>query len=446
MVDVVGTLQSVKECIDAAAGQMQSLANLHELTLTKLPVYSQALIGLKACIDMLYDVFVQEVPVQHALRLVQVRILELELAKFKKTLDKCLAWHKSMIFLGVFPPTSVHAEVGIEGGVGVEGGVVVPKVYASSCLWTGHCLQRLPHMRRVFGVTPVGLERQVDQAFEKIQPLLQEAITLQTDILGSAVEIQHPVLRLAWMNANQGNQLNNSDVSVTAFVESLFGMLRREEGGVLVKEDFCKEVVANFVRYLDGLAGSAPDQRISLAELKQCAATNTSTTVKALLGLKQQPSVHECVVNVDVVESSMRRRTHVAFSEDVLIPPCEGYGCNWPSKVAATFVVPSRPCSAEQQQQQEEQAFLVGVHVRCCAADQGFGGTGHAQVRFQVNEDMAVPAFSVWRDRVPDGQYSFVIGPDKVKVGDTVKIWACSPPWNAWSIQVSDIDVEAKFA
>jgi hypothetical protein len=423
---------------------MQSIANLHELTLTKLPVYSQALIGLKACIDMLYDVFVQEVPVQHALRLVQVRILELELAKFKKTLDKCVAWHKSMIFLGVFPPTSVHAE-----DVGVEDAKVV--VHHNACLWTGrgHCFQRLAHMRRVFGVTPAGLERQVDEAFDKIQPLLQEAITLQTDILGSAVEIQHPVLRLAWMNANQGNQLNNSDVSATAFVESLFGMLRREEGGVLVKEDFCKEVVANFVRYLDGLAGSAPDQRISLAELKQCAASNTSNTVKALLGLKQQPSAHECVVNVDV-ESTTSSCTYVAFSNDVLIPPCEGYGCNWPSKVAATFVVPSRPCSAEQQQQQqqqeEEQVFLVGVHVRCGAADQGFGGTGHAQVRFQVNENMAVPAFSVWRDRVPDGQYSFVIGPDKVKVGDTVKIWACSPPWNAWSIQVSDIHVEAKFA
>jgi hypothetical protein len=421
MVDVVGTLKSVKHCIDAATTQIQSLAKLHELTLTKLPVYDQALVGLKTAIDLLYDVFVQEVPIQHALRFVQLRLLELELEKFKKTLDACIEWHKSMVFLGIFPS---HADV-----------EQVPVVI--SCFWSGgaHCLKKIHHMRRVFQVTPTLLEQQVDQAFEKIQPLLQQANVLQTDILGSAIEIQHPILRRAWMNANKGNQLNNTDLSVTALIESLYGMLHQEEGGEIVKEDFCKQVIANFVRYLDGLAGSAPDQRISLAELKQFATTvENSGSVKALLGLKQQPSDKEYKVSVPV----SNEKTRVAFFEPVLIPPCEGYGCNWPSKIAATLVVPSPPSSHE--------TYLVGVQVTCFAEDQGFGGTGHAQVRFQVNDDMAVPACSVWRDKVPDGKYSFVIGPDKVKVGDTVTIWACCPPWNAWLIKVSDIHVEAKFA
>jgi len=432
MVDVVTTLQSVKDCIDAATAQMQSLANLHELTLTKLPVYSQALGGLKTSIDSLYNVFVQEVPVQHALRFVQLRILELELDKFKKMLDTCVEWHKSMVFLGVFPETSVHTD----NDDATDPQTIL--VHHDSCFWTGDCVKKIPHMRRVFRVTPTMLEQQVDQAFEKIQPLLKEANTLQTDILGSAIEIQHPILRRAWMNSNKGNQLNNSDVSVTALIESLYTMLRKEEGGVLVKEDFCKEVIANFVRYLDGLAGSAPNQRISIAELKLFATTTeNSNSVKALLGLKQQPS--DKVHAVCVVPKFSPPTTRTFFSDPVLIPYCEGYGCNWPSKVAATFVVPSNTT-------EESDTFLVGIEVRCVASDQGFGGTGHAQVRFQVNEDMAVPAFSVWRDKVLDGRYSFVIGPDKVKVGDTVTLWACCPPWNAWRLQVSDIDVEVKFA
>lgn len=438
MVDVVNTLKTVKECIDAAKSQMQSISNLRELTLTKLPVYSQALTGLKTSIDTLYNVFVHEVPVQHALRFVQLRILELELAKFKKTLDNCVEWHKSMIFLGVFPATSIHAEDKEKKteAVDVDGIAAALTVNQNSCFWTGNCIKKIPHLRRVFLVNPSVLEQQVDQAFEKIQPLLQEANILQKDILGSAMEIQHPILRLAWMHANQGNQLNNSDLSVTALIESLYSMLRKEEGGVLVREEFCKEVIANFVRYLDGLAGSAPNQRISIAELKLFALTleNTSS-VKGLLGLKQQPSDHENIVPV-TLSSSYQQKQMVLFSDPVLIPYCEGYGCNWPSKVAATFVVPDT----------EKETFLVGVHVRCFAADQGFGGTGHAQVRFQVNEDMAVPAFSVWRDKVPDGRYSFVIGPDKVKVGDLVQIWVCCPPWNAWRMHVSDIEIEAKFA
>lgn len=435
--DVIGTLKSVKECIDATLTQMQSLANLHELTLTKMPVYAQAMAGLEKTVDTLRSVFVSEIPDQHLVRFSQLSLLELELGAFNKTLDKCLNWHKSMIYLGMFSKTGVHADEETEASG------VTPLVDVDSCagFWT-----RWVHMRRVFRVTPTLLEQEVDRAFEKISPLLQEAVVLQREILGSAVEIAHPVLRRAWMCARGENQLNDSNLTDLALTESLYVLLKKEEGGVIVREAFCKDVIANFVRYLDGLAGTAPDKLISLAEIKQFAVTEeNSKNVKGLLGLKQQPSEEERVLKV-VMDWSSEVGVRVVNTEKVLIPLCEGYGCNWPSKVAATFVVPFLSADEEEEEQEEKQKGLVGVTVRCFAADQGFGGTGHAQVRFQVNDDMPVPAFSVWRDKVLDGKYSFVIGPDKVHVGDTVKIWACSPPWNAWSLCVSDVAAEAKFA
>jgi hypothetical protein len=426
MVDVVGTIKSVKDCIDGALTQMQALANLHELTLTKMPVYAQAISGLEKTIDILRSVFVSEIPNQHLVRFSQLSLLELELSVFKKTLDKCVDWHKSMVYLGMLPSSGVHAE-----------SVVVVDVDSCSGFRT-----KWAHMRRVFRVTPALLEQEVDRAFQQILPLLQDVVVLQRDILGSAVEIQHPVLRRAWMFARGENQLNDSSLSDLALTESLYVLLKQEEGGVIVREAFCKDVIANFVRYLDGLAGTAPDKMISLAEIKQFSVTDeNSKNVKGLLGLKQQPSEEERVVPVALDWSSVR----VVNTEKVLIPLCEGYGCNWPSKVAATFVVPFLS-EEEEEEEEKKKKGLVGVTVRCFAADQGFGGTGHAQVRFQVNDDMPVPAFSVWRDKILDGKYSFVIGPDKVRAGDKVKIWACSPPWNAWSLCVSDVAAEAKFA
>jgi len=434
--DVIGTLASVKECIDGALTQMQSLANLHELTLTKLPVYAQAMSGLEKTVDTLRSVFVSEIPDQHLVRFSQLSLLELELGAFKKTLDKCVDWHKSMIYLGMFSKTGVHADDDDDRAAGASGVALVVDVDSCAGVWT-----RWVHLRRVFRVTPTLLEQEVDRAFEKISPLLQEAVVLQREILGSAVEIAHPVLRRAWMCARGENQLNDSSLTDLALTESLYVLLKKEEGGVIVREAFCKDVIANFVRYLDGLAGTAPDKLISLAEIKQFAVTEeNSKSVKGLLGLKQQPSEEERVVKVVVMDDG-GGGVRVVNTDDVLIPLCEGYGCNWPSKVAATLVVPDAAAADA-----EESKGLVGVFVRCFAADQGFGGTGHAQVRFQVNDDMPVPAFSVWRDKVLDGKYSFVIGPDKVHVGDTVKIWACSPPWNAWSLCVSDVSAEAKFA
>ena len=461
MVDVVGTLKSVKECIDGAVCQMQALANLRELTLSKLPAYAQAISGLEVAVDTLDAVFVDGIPEKHTVRFSQLRLLEIDLVTFKKTLDKCVDWHKSMIFLGWFPPTGVHADDNPANKVlllpeSLNTSVIAdpcnislatsssssPLVHVTSC---SGILQYVAHFKRVFRVTPVILEQEVDVAFEKIRPLLQEAVSLQRDILGSAIEIQHPVLRLAWIASRGQNDLNSSDLSVTALIESLYLLLQKEEGGVIVREDYCRDMIANFVRYLDGLAGSKPDQKISLAEIKQFpVTTENSFNVKALLGLKQQPDEESRItVDLNLLSSSTRGPVKVYHSSPVEIPHCEGYGCNWPSKVVGSFVVPdwigpATECSKTK--------FLVGVEVRCYAADQGFGGTGHAQVRFQVQDEMAVPAFSVWRDRVLDGNYSFVIGPDKVKVGDTVKIWACCPPWNAWTLSVSGLDVQAKFA
>lgn len=441
MVDVVGTLKSVKECIDGAVCQMQALANLRELTLSKLPAYAQAITGLESAVDTLDSVFVDGIPEKHVVRFSQLRLLEIDLVTFKKTLDKCVAWHKSMIFLGWFPPTGVHTDDVV---VVDPSSLLVPLVQVTSC--NGGDVGRrfreyVGHARRVFRVTPIMLEQQVDRAFEQIRPLLQEAVALQRDILGSAMEIHHPVLRKAWIGCRGQNELNSSELSATAFSESLYVLLKKEEGGVIVREQYCKDMIANFVRFLDGIAGTNPDQRISLAEIKQFpVTTENSTNVKALLGLKQQPE-EESRMSVDLLAGGAAIR--VVHSSPVEIPLCEGYGSNWPSKVVGTFVVPDW---IGPEMVGEKAKFLVGVEVRCFAADQGFGGTGHAQVRFQVQDDMAVPAFSVWRDKVLDGNYSFVIGPDKVKVGDTVKIWACCPPWNAWALSVSGLEVVAKFA
>jgi hypothetical protein len=280
---------------------------------------------------------------------------------------------------------------------------------------------------------PKTIQEKLINGFSRIRPIIEDMIKLEHDILGSAIKIKHPILRRAWIQVGS-DQLNSGFVDANQLCGILYDLLEKEENGVIKRKDYCKKMVKNFVRYIDTLGGNEPDSRITIQELDKIKSTiENSSSVKGLLGIFKQPN-EEVTKQVTILFNGPFKVTNI---DPVLEKFHRGYGCDWPSKVACEFVVPNN---------NDNDLSLCGVVITCKANDQGFGDTGHTQVRYQVNDSVAIPGFSVWRDKVPDSIYNFTICPDKVKVGDSVKIWLCCPSWNLWSIKLQSIDVRAVFA
>jgi hypothetical protein len=400
--NIVGTLEKLKTGIVELLEQIEALKNIQFITLNQLPVYSKSITALQESITILHNILVHDVPEEHKLRLVLIETLQLEVTDLNTIINECKKWND--------------------------------KIISNACCY-------IYSAKTMILEPPKSIQEKLINGFSRIRPIIEDMIKLEHDILGSAIKIKHPILRRAWIQVGS-DQLNSGFVDANQLCGILYDMLEKEENGVIKRKDYCKKMVKNFVRYIDTLGGNEPDSRITIQELDKIKSTiENSATVKGLLGIFKQPN-EEVTKQITILFNGPFKVTNI---DPVLEKSHRGYGCDWPSKVACEFIVPN-VLENDFKEDSFGDVSLFGVNVNCNAGDQNFGGTGHTQVRFQVNDEPAIPAFSVWRDKVPDGNYSFTIGPDKVKVGDNIKIWACSPPWSAWSVTLNSINANVVFA
>jgi hypothetical protein len=399
---IVQTLEKLKTGVVELLEQIEALKNIQIITLNQLPVYSKSITALQESITILHNILVHDVPEEHKLRLVLIETLQLEVTDLNTIITECTKWND--------------------------------KIVNNACCY-------IYSAKTMILEPPKVIQEKLINGFSRIRPIIEDMIKLEHDILGSAIKIKHPILRRAWIQVGS-DQLNSGFVDANQLCGILYDLLEKEENGVIKRKDYCKKMVKNFVRYIDTLGGNEPDSRITIQELDKIKSTiENSSSVKGLLGIFKQPN-EEVTKQLTILFNGPFKVTNI---DAVLEKSHRGYGCDWPSKVACEFIIPD-VLETDLKEDLFGDVSLFGVNVNCNAGDQGHGGTGHAQVRFQVNDEPAIPAFSVWRDKVPDGNYSFTIGPDKVKVGDNVKIWVCSPPWAAWNITLNSINANVVFA
>jgi hypothetical protein len=112
---------------------------------------------------------------------------------------------------------------------------------------------------------------------------------------------------------------------------------------------------------------------------------------------------------------------------------CEGYGSNWPYKVICEFEIPEKLITSINS--------ITGTFV---ATDQGWGGTGHDNVRYRVGSNKISPAFFIDRDKNPSNTYTFTIKKDELNgltSQDKITFWLCSAPWGGWSAHLTSCEV-----
>jgi len=119
------------------------------------------------------------------------------------------------------------------------------------------------------------------------------------------------------------------------------------------------------------------------------------------------------------------------------IPQCDGYGCNWPSILATEFIIPEINIINEN--------VFSGIELVINANDQGWGGTGHNNVRYQINNNKPVVGFFIDRDKNKNNVYTIIIPPSQIKSNDTIKLWLSCAPWGAWKASMTNIKGTIKF-
>lgn len=126
----------------------------------------------------------------------------------------------------------------------------------------------------------------------------------------------------------------------------------------------------------------------------------------------------------------------IRYTSTVQIPKCSGYGSNWPSTLLCTFTIPNS---------NEDGDELNYIDVFISANDQGWGDTGHANIRYQINDNPITLGFFIHRTKCPDGQYKLTLNWEKVKVGDRVNLWLCCPTYSGWAAKVDSVDIYAIY-
>jgi hypothetical protein len=328
----------------------------------------------------------------------------------------------------------------------------------------------------------------LENTFKQIEPLVNSQIELEKNILGTAIRIPHPILQKTWLMMGR-NQLNESTIPSNIIEQNLYNMLKKEENNHIVNEEHYCTRIKKLVKYIDGLAMTKPDKKITIIEMCQFLPTEeNSKSVKDLLNVKEIDDIEiddedaedeedkkeetnkEVIIenkeNIDSTEDISliekpikevkieKEPIHISipisFEKPVKVnylgtrtirePYCTGYGADFNNIDACTFKI---PLYLESNLSSEYK--LCGIDVECNVVDQNFGGTNQSHGRYQVNDNILVKVFQVDRNQFPSNNYKFSIPPEEIKLGDTVKLWIFSPAWSGWSITLNSISAKARF-
>jgi hypothetical protein len=446
MIDIIATFNGLRSCIKSILCELESLQNILKITNEQFPIYEGTIYSLENSINKLDEIYKCGVPIEHELEMKKLALLALKLKNFNDILVKLREWDRN---------------------------ILQPK-----CMTCDQCVYFFSNP------APSKVLAKLEDTFKQIEPLVNSQIELEKNILGTAIRIPHPILQKTWLMMGR-NQLNESTIPSNIIEQNLYNMLKKEENNHIVNEEHYCTRIKKLVKYIDGLAMTKPDKKITIIEMCQFLPTEeNSKSVKDLLNVKEIDDIEidedeedkkeetnkEVIIenkeNIDSTEDISliekpikevkieKEPIHISipipFEKPVKVnylgtrtirePYCTGYGADFHNIDACTFTI---PLYLESNLSSEYK--LCGIDVECNANDQNFGGTNQSHGRYQVNDNNLVKVFQVDRNQFPSNNYKFSIPPEEIKLGDTVKLWIFSPAWNGWSITLNSISAKARF-
>lgn len=242
--DTIKSLVIIKDVIIIILAQINALKELSIINTEKFPMYANAVIEISLSIELLNKLYQHKVPLEHHLKFALINNLKISLNEFNDILNEFQEWNKN--------------------------------INDSGC-----CLKIICKNKKK---SPVEMKKNLEITFEKINESMVQLNKLEHSILGSAIRINHPILRLAWILTGL-NQINDITISKNILIQSLYSLLKKEIPDISNKElKHYLNLINILVNYADTIGGTQSDSLISIFELNQIEITNeNSLSVKNLL-------------------------------------------------------------------------------------------------------------------------------------------------------------------
>jgi len=517
--DIIDFLKTAKGCVDIIIKELEELKDLESHGMKKIDLFIEIIKELGSSVVNLEKAYIDFIPLEHKLKYLIIKELKFDLEDFSDSLKEYKQWYLAVKNINQsIDISSCKCSCSFKSsfkkfwfccGQNTD----ISNVYEPSNI--------IDSVSQLVNIPPSTMNKQLDESFHKIMVKLMVVIELEKDIFGTAINITHPVLRRAWMSLGPADKSEN-EIEQHKMEEALLAMLKDENGGVVVNENKCRELISDFLEGLEKKAGNKPNGRISIEELNECtfivtnSEDNTSKSVLKMLGLETQPGcdlddddqnflekesndnysnispdqillllakhvsnhlktnkseelvnpvkepvnpvkepvnpikepvnpvkepVNPVVLvspgkkqnNIINIPCSFVNQVYVNTSDNSGLLECEGYGSNWPYKIAFDFIIPEL-----------DQKTFEHIEIKMSCTDQGWGGTGHCNLRYQIGINKILPAFFIDREKNSLSSYTYLIKQDEIIPGSKVTFWLCSAPWSGWSATLKSVSIEAK--
>lgn len=110
----------------------------------------------------------------------------------------------------------------------------------------------------------------------------------------------------------------------------------------------------------------------------------------------------------------------------------DAYGYGFNNKMFLEFEIPNLNV---------QNNLFKSVEITGTFHDQGFGGTGQSHIRIYVNKK--IKEIFYYKRELNDLNYKIIL--NNVKKGYIISAWACTPEWNGWSINITNVSVNLYF-
>ena len=170
--------------------------------------------------------------------------------------------------------------------------------------------------------------------------------------------------------------------------------------------------------------------------------------------------------NDDIIEESIKIPVDILFLENTPVlswntpqiacnrPKCAtDYGSDFLVKRISTLSL-LKP-SEYDSKLNDDNSILSKVDIKLTVNDQGWGGTNHAHIRYQINDEQCIKAFTINNIENAKNKYSFTISGCEINkrlklfnsqsTSQNIHIWMFCPPWSGWSITATSISCKLFF-
>jgi len=379
--DIIDGLKAIKEIIVTLKKEADALEKIKNDNVGKVITFSHSLYAITDVIDNILEVIVNDKEVGDV-NISLISTLKHKVEGFSKFLITYREWTEGM---------------------------------------EGNCCLRC---KTVIKNSPSKMDKRMNEEIDKCQDINEKIIEIQDKTIGSASKINNKTMKKVWIHGLGKNQLNDTQLHIDTLATNIFTLLSKEYE--IKNKDLYRDIIYSFLNKIDNISITPPDSIIQINEINlyiDSNKINSSSSLKELLNIKKDVK-DEKTIDISVSFEKMK----IDSKSSIEMPAKdERYGSGFNNKKACTFKVPNL----------KEGEDVFSVIVECNACDQGWGGTGHAQIRYQINNGDTQPSINIWRTQVKDNNYKMTL--TDVKSGDEISIWMYCPAWSGWECHLNSV-------